>query len=592
MPTPTDQEQLMLELVNRLRADPAGEAARLAGPGAQANVLSANNYFGVNVAAFSQQMAQFSAVAPLAWNDDLSEAAQYHNQQMIAADQQSHQVAGEPGLGQRALNAGYNYQALAENIYAYTEDMVQGHAGFVIDWGYDAEDFSNATTLATDWRTRGDGMQDPPGHRQNLLNSTYTEIGIAVTAESNPATSVGPLLVTEDLGRSQGYQPKFLGVAIDDRDGDDFYDIGEGLGSVSVVLHGAGGASYQTTSWSSGGWQVAAPAGTYRIVFTGAELDAPVSRIARLGTSNVKLDIEVADEHALHDVNGDGFSDILWRRSDGLLTDWLSNGSSHAGNGALSLTVSADWKLASDGDYNGDGRVDLLWRNDSGQVTNWLSNGNGFIANSAFSQFVSSDYQIAASADFNGDSRDDILWRRSDGFTTDWLSTGSSFNGATGLQLVVGTEWRIAGAADFNGDGLDDILWQRSDSLVATWLSTGTGFNGAGGPGLMPGAGWSVSETGDFNGDGLEDLLLRHTDGRVAAWRAGENGAFTPLGSTLAVSNDWQIEGLGDVNGDSRDDIIWRHADGALTHWLSTGTGFNGAGTPIYAVPLDWDVVI
>ena len=287
--TPSAEEQLLLEWVNRFRLDPDGEAARLTGAGAPAGVQSAMTYFGVSVSALQAQLAAFDPVAPLAWNGNLADAADFHNQAMIDADQQTHQAPGEPGLGQRATNAGYNWSTLGENVYAFSNDVAYGHAGFVIDWGYDAED-NNGGTLYPDWQTRGDGMQDPPGHRNNLMSANFTEIGISVVAESDPGTSVGPQLITQDLGNRFGYQAQFVGVVIDDADSDSFYDIGEGLGGVSVLLQRQGGGTYNTTTWSSGGWQLAVPAGTYTITFSGGGLAAPIVETATIGSVNVKVD--------------------------------------------------------------------------------------------------------------------------------------------------------------------------------------------------------------------------------------------------------------------------------------------------------------
>ena len=75
------------------------------------------------------------------------------------------------------------------------------------------EDY-NGNQLFPDWRTRGDGMQDPPGHRNSLISSSFTEIGISVIAESDPATQVGPNVVTQDLGNRFGYQAQFVGVVM------------------------------------------------------------------------------------------------------------------------------------------------------------------------------------------------------------------------------------------------------------------------------------------------------------------------------------------------------------------------------------------
>mgnify|MGYP001807073350 CR=1 FL=1 len=273
--TPTAQEQLTLELINQFRRDPHGEYARLTGPNADPGVLRAMDFFGVSRDALQAALGALSAVAPLAWNANLADAAEGHNEAMIVADQQAHVLPGEPDIVARVEAAGYTgWRALGENVYAYADNMVYGHAGFVIDWGYGPN-----------------GMQDPAGHRNALISATYTEIGIAVTAENNPATGVGPNVITHDLGTRFGYRAQFLGVVIDDRDNDDFYDIGEGLGGVTVTLAGTTG-TYATTTWDAGGWQIEVPQGTYTITFSGGSLSAPIVRSATLGTVNVKIDVE------------------------------------------------------------------------------------------------------------------------------------------------------------------------------------------------------------------------------------------------------------------------------------------------------------
>jgi serralysin len=347
---PSADEQLLLELVNRFRMAPAAEAALLTGAGAQSDVLGAINFFGVSVSAFQSALAALSPVAPLAWNENLANSADGHNQAMITADEQTHQAAGEPGLGQRATNAGYSYSTLGENVFAFATNVVNAHAGFIIDWGYDAEDYSGSTLLPN-YRQLGDGMQDPAGHRVNLINASYTEIGISLTGESNSATSVGPLVVTEDLGARFGYQAQFVGVVINDLDHDHFYDVGEGLGGVTVTLR-SGAATYVTTTWASGGYQIAVPSGTYSITFSGGALTAPVTHQATLGSVNVKVDAEAGSggglvHHPANDFNGDGRSDILWRNDNGQMSDWLGTASGGFIDNAVNAYtfVPTDWQI-------------------------------------------------------------------------------------------------------------------------------------------------------------------------------------------------------------------------------------------------------
>ena len=55
--SPSAEEQLYLELINRFRRDPDAEAALLSGSGAPPGVHDAMSYFGVSVSAFQAQLA-------------------------------------------------------------------------------------------------------------------------------------------------------------------------------------------------------------------------------------------------------------------------------------------------------------------------------------------------------------------------------------------------------------------------------------------------------------------------------------------------------------------------------------------------------
>jgi VCBS repeat-containing protein len=272
---PTPQEQLMLELINAARENPAAHMSEMFNTG-QANIDGAIDFFNVVQATAQSQVAGIASMAPLAWNAELASAAETHNNLLLQYDTQSHHLPDEPGLGPRILDAGYDFGSVGENVFSYAEDPLQAHAGFYIDWG-------NGT----------DGIQDPPGHRDAILDASLTEIGIAYQSNLgvDDEQSTGPIAVTQHLARplSAG-NPQIVGVVIDDLDEDDFYDIGEGLGGITVTAVG-GGQTFTTTTWASGGYALeVAPNASYTVTFSGTALGADQTFTLAVGTSNVTQD--------------------------------------------------------------------------------------------------------------------------------------------------------------------------------------------------------------------------------------------------------------------------------------------------------------
>lgn len=282
---PTGMEQEMLELLNRMRLAPAAEIGLLtdnvaATPAhsANADVNSALSFFHVSGPDLAAQWSLLVPAAPLAWSPALYDSATAHNQQMIAHDDQQHQLPGEQSLGVRVQTAGYTgFSSVGENIFAFAQSPFAAHAAFAIDWGMTPT-----------------GIQTPPGHRDNMMSATFREVGLALTPESNASTTVGPLVITEDYGArfAQG-NPFVLGVVYKDLDGDGAYDAGEGLAGVSVHVDGV--SDFDTTTMTAGGWQLQAPAGTYSVTFSGGTLATPstVSNVTVAG-ANTKVDLRAS----------------------------------------------------------------------------------------------------------------------------------------------------------------------------------------------------------------------------------------------------------------------------------------------------------
>jgi uncharacterized protein YkwD len=284
---PTAQTQELLELVNRIRRAPAAELDLLLNSG-DPKIAQALQQFGVDRVRLAQQWSSLTAVAPVAWSAELTTSATGHNQQMIATDVQSHQIPGEKGIYDRAVAAGYVGTRIGENIFAYSESILFGHAGFAIDWGNDSNSIG--------------GIQNPAGHRDLLLSNNYREVGIAITAEDNPNTSVGPLVITQDFGNRTALDRKawLLGVAFQDLNGDSFYEAGEGVSGIDVEVRLASqptSAPIIVTTLDAGGYQALLDPGQYQVSFLKNKQLISSQNVAvdANAPSNVKVDLKLAD---------------------------------------------------------------------------------------------------------------------------------------------------------------------------------------------------------------------------------------------------------------------------------------------------------
>ena len=91
-------------------------------------------------------------VGPVAWNQQLEQAAMGHASDMLRNNFFAHQSSDGSGIGDRADRAGYQWQAVGENI-------AQGYPSF------------QSTLLA--W-------QASPSHCINLMRGGYSEMGVAL----------------------------------------------------------------------------------------------------------------------------------------------------------------------------------------------------------------------------------------------------------------------------------------------------------------------------------------------------------------------------------------------------------------------------
>ena len=256
MATASDHEQYQLELINRARLDPQGEAQRLG--------LGLND--GLSPGRISTDPKQ-----PLAFEESLIDAARGHSLWMLDQDIFSHTGQGGSSPGDRMRAAGYEFTGSwtwGENI-AY-----QGTTG-----GLPVTDFVERTY---------ENLFESPGHRTNLLGDVFQEVGLGI--RTGTFDGFNAVMVTQNFARS-GQKVFVTGVAYDDGDGDDFYSPGEGRSGLSVTVEGSGQAPVSSDTSEAGGYQQQVQAGTREVTFSGGGLAAPLSLLVEVEDENIKLDL-------------------------------------------------------------------------------------------------------------------------------------------------------------------------------------------------------------------------------------------------------------------------------------------------------------
>lgn len=254
----TDHEQYFLELVNRARADPAAEAER----------------FGISLnEGLAPDTLDAAPGQPLAFNPDLTDAARGHSEWMLATDIFDHTGASGSSPGDRIEAAGY------DDWITYGENLAwKGSTGGVDDLtGWVADLHQN---LFVD-----EGVPDR-GHRVNLLNDAFRESGVGIL--SDDFLDYDAVMLTQDFGATDDDLDFLLGVVFADQDNDAFYTPGEGLGGALVTVEGGNG-SYSTYTTTSGGYQLALPAGIYDVELTTPDGQSLTAEIEMAGL-NEKLD--------------------------------------------------------------------------------------------------------------------------------------------------------------------------------------------------------------------------------------------------------------------------------------------------------------
>lgn len=272
---PSAAEQASLDKINRFRADPQGELARMLGTTQSAlyagvtlssgattgdgalwstnfwqsraaagnDAAMAMDYFHVAPGDLLKQWTLLPAAGtlqPYAWNTNLGSSAQQYANLLVSdagATSNPHAVAPYAPFGfARYTAAGYtNAGTVGENIARdFPSDTDYMHAGFAVDWGGTAN-----------------GIQNPSGHRNSMLSSSFTEIGIGIVGSYTAGNSIQVQHFGDRFNSASEY---LWGYAWQDGAGGS-YTYGEGMQGLSVkVRDSAGNVVGTTTTDANGGY--------------------------------------------------------------------------------------------------------------------------------------------------------------------------------------------------------------------------------------------------------------------------------------------------------------------------------------------------
>jgi Ca2+-binding RTX toxin-like protein len=206
-----------------------------------------------------------AGVQPLAFNSNLNTAAENHSSWMLQTGTFSHTGINGSSPGDRMKSAGYEFTG----SWSWGENIAWKTMG--------------SATLQSNALQLHNNLMNSSGHRANILKSSFKEIGVGlVTGGFRDFSNVA--MLTEDFAKT-GTGSFLTGVAFNDIDKDNSYDIGEGLGGLNVSARNVSTGTIKTTqTTSSGGYQMELSNGTYSVDFGGKVTQVTINGL------NVKLD--------------------------------------------------------------------------------------------------------------------------------------------------------------------------------------------------------------------------------------------------------------------------------------------------------------
>lgn len=303
--------------------------------------------------------------------------------------------------GLERLPLGVQYSDLGDNDGDSKADLVLRHAksGNVVAWRMDGTSILSAASVANAnpiWELQGIGDINGDG-RADYIWRHATNGSVVAWLMNGTTLLTGSVVATADAALNL--------QAVDDFNGDGRDDL---LWRSS--LNGA------MSIWFMDGANV---------LSAGSLASIPPLNVSVVGVG---------------DLNADGRADIVLRANNSTVSAMLLDGLSTVAEGPLPIASTPidqndpTWDIQGVGDINGDGKSDIFWRRSTGEVGATVLDGLT-TATSTVIATISPTWRVQGVGDLNGDNRADIILRSGINVHA-WMMNGPAIVGGGPLATI------------------------------------------------------------------------------------------------------------------------------------------------------------